>query len=344
MNQPGRYLLMLVTVVLAAGVALLLRRPSPGVAPDPAGAPGAPREPAGPFPEPALLGRGVISTGDDESHPTLSPDGGTLYFLKNSPAFTHWTIVTSRLENGRWTTPEVAPFSGLHSDADVAFTAGGDTMYFVSTRPVATGGAPRPDTEIWRLVRGAAGWGEPEHLAELGSPLFEWFPTVTASGTIYFGSERREGNHGPEGTSDLWRARPVGGAFGAPENLGPMINTAGQDIEAWVAPDESFLIFASNGRPDTRGAYDLYVSFRRDGRWTEPRNLGDAVNTAGWEFGAKLTPDGRRLLFTSTRGGFDRPLRRRLEYPDLVALIRGPGNGLRDIYQVDVSALDLSPP
>ena len=70
----------------------------------------------------------------------------------------------------------------------------------------------------------------------------------------------------------------------------------------------------------------------------------DAVNTAGWEFGAKLTPDGRRLLFTSTRGRFDRPLDRRLDYRELLSVIRGPGNGLRDIWQVDAAALDLTPP
>lgn len=344
MPHAARFLLMLVAAVLAAGVALVVRR-SPREATPPVGAtPALPPEPEGPFPEPVLVGPGVISTGDDESHPTFTPDGGTLYFLKNAPAFNHWTIVTSRLEGGRWVTPEVAPFSGRFGDADVSFTAGGDTMFFISTRPLTPGAPPRRDTEIWRMVRTDGGWGEPEHLAELGSPLAEWFPTVAANGTIYFGSERGEGNHGPAGTSDLWRARLVDGRYAAPENLGPVINTPGEDIEGWIAPDESFLLLASKGRPDTRGSYDLYVSFQRDGRWTEPRNLGDAVNTAGWEFGAKLTPDGRRLLYTSTRGRFDRPLDRRLEYGELLSAIRGPGNGLRDIWQVDAAALDLTPP
>lgn len=343
MRLAWRYTLMLAAVLLAAGTALLLRRRGETAAPDGATAPALPPEPAGPFPEPVLVGPGVISTGDDESHPVVAPDG-TLWFLKNSPGFTHWTVVTSRLRDGRWSTPEVAPFSGRYADADVEFTAGGDTMFFISTRPTAPGAPPRTDTEIWRSVRTAAGWGEPEHVAELGSPLFEWFPSVTAGGTIYFGSERREGNLGPEGTSDLWRARLVNGRYAAPENLGPVINTPGQDIEAWVAPDESFMILASNGRPDTRGSYDLYVSLQRDGGWTEPRNLGDAVNSPGWEFGAKLTPDGRRLLFTSTRGQFDRPLDRRLDYRELLTVIRGPGNGLRDIWQVDAAALDLAPP
>ena len=71
---------------------------------------------------PAFFAPGEITTGDDESHPTFTPDGRALYFLKNTPDFQHWTVVVSRLEGGHWTTPEVAPFSGRYDDADVSFT------------------------------------------------------------------------------------------------------------------------------------------------------------------------------------------------------------------------------
>ena len=45
---------------------------------------------------PALLNPGVVSTGDSESHATLSPDGRTLYYVKLTPDFAHWTIVVSK--------------------------------------------------------------------------------------------------------------------------------------------------------------------------------------------------------------------------------------------------------
>jgi hypothetical protein len=41
-------------------------------------------------PEPQLFAENVISTADDESHPAFTPDGKTLYFLKNDPSFNHW--------------------------------------------------------------------------------------------------------------------------------------------------------------------------------------------------------------------------------------------------------------
>ncbi|MTI87526.1 MAG: hypothetical protein FH748_06110 [Balneolaceae bacterium] len=82
-----------------------------------------------PLPEPVIFAPGIISTGDDESHPTFTPDGKTLYFLKNTPTFNHWTIVVSSFENDGWSQPEVASFSGQYSDADLAFSRDGRTMF-----------------------------------------------------------------------------------------------------------------------------------------------------------------------------------------------------------------------
>ena len=290
-----------------------------------------------PLPVASVFAPGEISTGDDESHPTFTPDGDTLYFLKNTPQFNHWTIVTSRYANGHWATPVVEPYSGQYNDADVFFAKDG-SMFFISNRPVD--GKPRTDNEIWVRRKTATGWAEPEHVAELSSSKNEWFPTVADDGTIYFGSSREEGNVHP-GTVDLYRAHFVDGHYTKPENLGPTINTAGSDTEAWIAPDQSYLVFSSNGYPDTRGADDLYIAFRDGEGWTKPRNLGDAVNSAGSEYGAKPSPDGKYLFFCSNRGFSDRPLDHRLDYAELISKLHAPGNGLTDIYQVDIGVLGL---
>lgn len=291
---------------------------------------------------PKLLAAGRISTGDDESHPTLTADGSRLFFLKNTPDFQHWTIVVAERGPREWEPPQVAWFSGQFDDADVAFSADESTLYFVSKRPASEGLSPRPDTDLWHIRKtGRGDWGEPQRLAALSSEGNEWYPMPTASGAIYFGSERRPGNLGPQGTSDLWRARPDGGGFAEPENLGPAVNTAGNDIEAWVSPDERVMILASNGHADSRGAYDLYVSHHCDGAWSAPRNL-DVVNSSGWDFSPRVTPNRRYLLFTSNRTPDDRPAGAPLDYDALLARIRSSGNGLRDIYWIEYSALDLA--
>jgi hypothetical protein len=65
------------------------------------------------------------------------------------------------------------------------------------------------------------------------------------------------------------------------------------------------------------------------------------VNSPGWDFGGRPTPDGRYLMFTSNRAYTDRPLDRALDYRELLAKIRAPGNGLRDVYRVEMASLDL---
>ncbi|MET0232576.1 MAG: hypothetical protein ABW186_16720 [Rhodanobacteraceae bacterium] len=290
-----------------------------------------------PLPVASVFAPGEISTGDDESHPTFSADGDTLYFLKNTPTFNHWTIVTSRWADGRWGTPVVEPYSGQYNDADVFFAKDG-SMFFISNRPVD--GKPRTDNEIWMRRKTATGWAEPEHIAALSSPKNEWFPTVADDGTLYFGSGREEDNVHP-GTNDLYRSRFVDGHYTKPENLGATINSAGSDTEAWIAPDQSYIVFSSNGYPDTRGADDIYIAWRDGNGWTKPRNLGDAVNSAGSEYGAKPSPDGKYLFFCSNRGFGDRPLDHRLDYDELTSKLHAPGNGLTDIYQVDIAVLRL---
>lgn len=62
-----------------------------------------------PILEPTVFALGAISTGDYECVPEFAPDGKTLYFVKSTPDANFWTIVFSRIENSKWTKPQVAP-------------------------------------------------------------------------------------------------------------------------------------------------------------------------------------------------------------------------------------------
>jgi Tol biopolymer transport system component len=182
-----------------------------------------------------------------------------------------------------------------------------------------------------------ASWSEPEHLAVVNSETSEWFPTVSKNGNLYFGSERPDG----KGKCDLYVSRLVDGKYQTPENLGEPINTVANEVEPFIAPDENYIIFAGTGLPKSRGAYDIYVSFCRDDVWTKPMNLGDKINSAGWDFSPKVSPDGKWFFFTSNRGFANKPLEKRLSYKELLQKLHNPGNGLRDIYKIDISALNL---
>ena len=290
-----------------------------------------------PLTEANVFGSGVISTGEFDSHPAFTPDGRTLYFVRSTPNFNLWTILVSRFLNGRWSTPEVAPFSGQYSDADPFITPDGSRFYFISNRPVA--GKSKPDLDIWVMERSGAGWSEPKNMgAPINSSGNEWYPTVSANGAIYFGSDREGG----KGRTDIYRCRFAGGKYAEAENLGEPINTPFNEFEPLIAPDESFLIVMSGGRSDARGGFDLYVSYHRNGAWTKPSNLGDQINSAANEYSPTISPDGKYFFWTSARGFADKPLEKRLTYGDLMNSLRSPRNGLGDIYQIDLAALNLS--
>jgi Tol biopolymer transport system component len=286
----------------------------------------APYQVPGPLPESALFGEGIISTGEFESHPAFTPDGRTLYFVRSTPAFSGWTIYVTQYTQGRWSTPQVAPFSGKHRDADPFITTDGKQLYFISDRPVD--GRPKQDMDIWVMDRRTEGrWGEPRHLgAPVNTTADEWFPTLAANGTLYFGS----GRPGGFGKTDLYRSRWVKDQFTEPENLGPNINSGADEFEGCIAPDESFLIFMALGRPDGRGGGDLYLSYQKEGKWTPAKNLGPKVNSPGLEISPYLSPDGKYFFFSSARKTGDFPAGRRPNRPR---------NGLGDIYQMDLSAL-----
>jgi Tol biopolymer transport system component len=139
----------------------------------------------------------------------------------------------------------------------------------------------------------------------------DYYPTVSRSGTLYFSSNRPGGL----GQNDIYRSRRINGRWTAPENLGATVNTAGREYDPFIAPDESYLIFASE-RPGGLGAADLYLSVRRgDGTWCVPVNLGPDVNSSAAEYTPMLSPDGRYLFFT------------------------GDGAGTDDIYWIDASVI-----
>jgi Tol biopolymer transport system component len=286
-----------------------------------------------PILKPVLFGEGVISTGDYESHPAFMPDGRTLYFVKSTAAFTFWTIVVSRFRDGQWTTPEVAPFSGQFSDADPHITSDGKHLYFISNRPVP--GKAKRDLDIWVIDNTETGWSMPRNLgAPINSDGNEWHPTLAADGTLCFGSDRPGG----KGATDIYCSRLVDGQYEAPRNLGASINSEFDEYEPLIASDKSYLIFMAAGRPDSHSrSNDLYMSRQQNGAWTPARNLGDEINSHREEYSPALSPDGKYFFFSSARMRASPP--RPLGYEALLRWLRGPGNGLGDIYQVDLAQI-----
>jgi Tol biopolymer transport system component len=251
--------------------------------------------------EPEVFAPGIVSTDGDEVNSVFSPDGKAFYFAKFTGG-RGYTIMVMREETDGWTEPEVAPFSGDHSDVDIFITHDGRRLFFISRRPLTAGGPRAPGYQIWVMDEENGAWGEPVHLGRnVNMGPRQLYPTVAVNGNLYFNSAAR-GN----GKGDFFRSVYADGEYGAPENLGDSINTAYDETDALIAPDESFLIFTSVDRADGYGNGDLYISFRTsDGSWTAAENMGGEINTTSSEFCPMLSPDGKYFFFTSGRSGND---------------------------------------
>jgi hypothetical protein len=236
-----------------------------------------------------------ISSPMFESHAAFDPRTGDLYFVRSSPDFSGWRILTSHCTPDGWSEPRPPSFAGDGLEADPYFTPDGKTLYFISTR--STDGLKRPnDLDIWRLDRDASGkWGTPVRLPEpVNSTGAEWFPRPAPDGWLYFGSSRPGGL----GKNDIWRAHEDATGKWRVEDLGPTINTAGDEYEPYPAPDgKRLVIMAEDG---------LYESFS-DGKggWLQKHKLGPDVDVNGTEIGALLSPSGRSMLFSRDTKGPD---------------------------------------
>lgn len=263
---------------------------------------------AQPIGEPKLFAEGIINIDGEEYGPAFTPDGKSIYFARriNNRKMEH--IYVSHFDKGKWSTPEVAPFSGQHFDKEPFVSPDGKKIFFASRRPVDEKGAQK-DFDIWFVEKTKQGWSAPTRMdAPVNSAGYDNYPAVSANGTLYFGSVREGG----KGEGDLYRCPMTGGRYTRCENLGDL-NTAENEADPYVAPDESFIIFSTE-RANGAGEGDLLISYNRNGKWSAPQSLGPKVNTSEYEYTPLVSPDKKYLFFS-----------------------RGWGK----IYQLDMSALNL---
>jgi len=251
---------------------------------------------------PELFARGIVSTDRIEFGNTFSPDGREFYFTRFVGEKKLSTILFVKTANDRWVNPQVAPFSGNYSDVDPAFSRDGRQLYFSSNRPLKGAGGPKEDYDIWVVNRMESGWSEPVNPGfPVNSEKDDFAPSVAQNGAIYFASNREGGL----GQTDFYCSRWMAEKYGEPENLGEKINTKYREGDGFVSADGNVFLFSAFV-PGNLGSGDLYISFKgKDGKWTQARNLGSGINSAGNEFTPAATADGKYMFFASDRTGND---------------------------------------
>src|SRR5439155_21269132 len=189
---------------------------------------------------PEVFAPGVISTDLDESCGSFSPDGQTFYFVRRgayttSPPIS--IIYVSDLRDGKWTRPEVAPFSGIYLEGSPYFAPDGKRLYFSSKRPTASKPNGR-DWNIWFVDKIDNQWSDAQEVGEpINTAKNDTNPAVAADGTMHFASDRDI----VPGYFHIYRAPLTNGHYEQPEKLGPEIDSGDTEINPYISPDQNIL-------------------------------------------------------------------------------------------------------
>lgn len=280
---------------------------------------------------PALFLEDKFNSNLQERDMAISPDGKEMYYTLQSGQGVFSTILMrTKKSNGNWSEPSVAPFSGMFSDLEPAFSHDGRKLYFCSNRPLS--GDKKKDYDIWVMERNGNVWGQPVNLGPvINTAADEFYPSVTRSGNLYFTAQYQ--GKGP-GREDIYVARWSDGSYQTPVALDTMVNSKSFEFNAFVSPDEKFILFTSYGRKDDSGGGDLYISGKdAAGNWTKSRNLKQ-LNSTRLDYCPYVSPDGKTLYFTSNRHALRDTYQKPVTLAELQKAYRGSLNGSDNIYWV----------
>ncbi len=272
-----------------------------------------------------------LSTGFSERDFAISPDGAEIYYTLQSPQGVFQTIVYCKKSiNGTWSKPEIAPFAGKYSDLEPAFSADGKKLYFASNRP-KQGTMPK-DFDIWVVNKENGHWGEPQNLGDIiNTPEDEFYPAIARNGNLYFTAAYKTA----VGKEDIFVSKFEQGKYSQPVPLDTAVNSKTYEFNAFVSPDEDYIIFTSYGRKDDMGRGDLYMSIKdASGKWLPAQNLS-MLNSNRLDYCPFVSPDKKILFFTSERINIPNTyISSPVKIDDLLETYTSPQNGAGDIYWV----------
>lgn len=241
---------------------------------------------------------------DNEIIFTSSRDGATGGKRTSNITGTHFSdLFTSQfqVQKQKWDTPKLIDENEMINTASdegaATLSSRGDQIIF--TRCVFDKTKDK-GAELYAANQSRGEWSEPTLIELVGDSLIAAQPSLSADGTkLYFVSDRVGGYGG----KDIWVATEKGGgAFESPENLGPAINTPGDEMFPTIR-ENGELYFSSNYLPGI-GGLDIFKAVRDDNNKWMVENLKAPINSPGDDFGMTfINGEVVKGLFASNRKG-----------------------------------------
>jgi len=206
--------------------------------------------------------------------------------------------MNSFYKSGKWTAPTIADFSGGYNDFEPCISSDGKSFYFTSARPSEGKEVMTLDFDIWKMDRSNDGWGQPKLLdGKVNTKCMEYYPSVTKEGVLYFGRNDSAMTRG-----DMHYAQLINEKYNDAVKLPGIVNLPNTSFNAFIDPDNKYLIFSTYVQDSSGWHSDLYISYRdKERKWTRPLSLGDKINTKANELSPWVSFDKKFLFFSSTR-------------------------------------------
>ncbi|MBD8879516.1 PD40 domain-containing protein [Rhodanobacter sp. 7MK24] len=245
---------------------------------------------------PQVFAPGIVSGPANDEAPTFSPDGNTLLFTRSGAG--GGTIMESHRVDGHWSAPVMASFSGAWPDLAPEFSPDGRYVIYVSIHRIDSTPAHN-QVGLWRVDRaGNDGWSKPRRLPDaVNISDAVWKASMTRDGSIYFLSID------PGKGKRLYVSHYAHGAYQPAQPL-PFSHYGDNDVDPEIAPDGSYMVFASDHRLPGDSKDHLFIVFRQGDGWDTPQAIryeGDDAPGFSTDYLPHLGPDQRTLYFTSDR-------------------------------------------
>ncbi len=251
--------------------------------------------------------RGVLVNMGDEINsrfpdyaPSLDPEDGMLFFSSKRTrrnaisGVADEDIYISYREGDGWTPAE--PFLELNTrfnEGSVTLSRDGKTLFFARCDcPDCYGNCDIFQADL--LPTGK--WGNVRNLGpNVNGSTWDSQPALSPTGdTLYFASDRLGGF----GLSDIYyTVRDGRGNWRKAQNLGPIINTRSNEVSPFVHPEYNVLYFSSDGHLVNFGDFDIYKSYKKEGLWREPINIGPLVNGKGSEYYFTIDAHSKEIFY-----------------------------------------------
>lgn len=276
---------------------------------------------------PHVFGPVMISDGFSNRDMAISPDGNDLYFTLQWSYGTFSVILHSHKVEGVWLNPEAARFSGRFNDLEPAFSPDGNKLFFTSNRPLKSTDREAKDYDIWYMQKNGEVWEGPYNMGPvINTEKDEFYPSLSNNGNLYFTRDNGESS------DDIFISVFNDGKYELPKPLPASINSKGYDFNAFIDPDENYIIFSSYKRGDDLGGGDLYFSLRRDGQWLPAKHFEADINSVSLDYSPFVSSDRKYFFFTSKRQMLRFPFPKQQTADEIKNQLGSFGNGNDDIY------------